>query len=107
MSDADADAVIQELYSSERTIVHQTFEMASLIVTATFDIFTEPRHDQLIHDDDLGNDDDGQQRLPASPSPPFVRQREGEAQESAKQARSTLTPPIHPQMNNSASPAYF
>ena len=58
-------------------------------------------------DDDLGNDDDGQQRLPASPSPPFVRQREGEAQESAEQASSTLTPPIHPQMNNSASPAYF
>ena len=71
MSDADADAVTQELHTSERTIVHQTFEMASLIVTPTFDIFTEPRHDQLIHDDDLGNDDDGQ-RLPLRLSLPPI-----------------------------------
>ena len=94
MSDADADAVTQELHTSERTIVHQTFEMASLIVTPTFDIFTEPRHDQLIHDDDLGNDDDGQ-RLPLRLSlPPFVRQRGGEAEESARPAPPT--PPIYP-----------
>ena len=49
--------------------------------------------DNLIHDDDLGNDEDGQ-HLPASPSPPFVRQREGEEQESASPAPPS--PPTHP-----------